>query len=600
MNITPNKLTIGQLFATTNERFVVPSYQRRYAWGRSQIGALFDDIDMLRDDDGHLFGMIILHTDYHTGGVNKPEVVDGQQRLTTLTILLRAIRDRFSKLKNEDKVQELDKMLSCSDLTGQRTPKLELGDLDNPDLLHLLAGDFAYTFTNSKIIGAYRDFEEWLSEYEPEDLLRFYFKLTNVAVIIRLDVGMAQDAYKLFETINNRGLRLSPTDIIKNFLLGHAAKIGPDVLADTKSLWSEIITNLDGIDSNDFFRQYMESILHARLSLNELVPEIKKYYMKHIEHADILGEFDYYASEPVFEDLDEEDDDIQDQDWLEEGLEEYAEDEDDGKMSLTEFLAKIRTTSAVYRKIALERFDNVKINRHIGYLNRILSKPTYIFLMHLLQRELPPNTVVQALKVLQTFMLRRHICESRTNQHDAIFATMMSKLDEPDIVSAIKEHLAEHLPSDDDFKLSFPRHKFKGVSIERAKYVLEILEYEKSGNTGELVVASANEVHLEHIIPQKITTQKSKQIFGDWEEYLGEGSSAKHKKYVNQIGNMTLLAEALNIQAYNNPFAKKKGSYRKSNFLITKELSEQNDFKFYHVDKRGDELAASAVRIWSF
>jgi hypothetical protein len=220
--------------------------------------------------------------------------------------------------------------------------------------------------------------------------------------------------------------------------------------------------------------------------------------------------------------------------------------------------------------------------------------------MHLLQRDLPPPTVIEVLKIIETFMLRRHICESRTNQHDAIFATMLSKLDGPDLVSAVKEHLREYLPTDQDFQLSFPKYKFKGVSAERAKYVLEMIEYERNGNTGELVVSSQSEVHLEHIIPQKIATYKSKTEFGDWEEYLGADGAAKHKKYVDLIGNMTLLAEALNIQAYNNPFAKKKGSYRRSSFLITKELADQNDFKFYHVDRRGEALAERAVTIWSF
>jgi len=76
---------------------------------------------------------------------------------------------------------------------------------------------------------AYNNFSQWLGNFPSQELNHFFFTLTNMTVIIRLDVGKAQDAYKLFETINNRGLRLSPTDIIKNFLLGHAAKIGANV-----------------------------------------------------------------------------------------------------------------------------------------------------------------------------------------------------------------------------------------------------------------------------------------------------------------------------------------------------------------------------------
>ena len=103
MDITPNKLSISQLFATRNEQFLVPSYQRRYAWGYNQIKALYDDIRMLKEGDGHLFGMIILHSELHVGGLNKPELVDGQQRLTTLAILLKVIQQLFKNMGNKDK-----------------------------------------------------------------------------------------------------------------------------------------------------------------------------------------------------------------------------------------------------------------------------------------------------------------------------------------------------------------------------------------------------------------------------------------------------------------------------------------------------------------
>ena len=112
-------------------------------------------------------------------------------------------------------------------------------------------------------------------------------------------------------------------------------------------------------------------------------------------------------------------------------------------------------------------------------------------------------------------------------------------------------------------------------------------------------MSSSEEVHLEHIIPQTINTKKSKEEFGDWITYLGNKSEAKHKKYVNYIGNMTLLGESLNVQASNNPFGKKKSCYKKSSFLITQDLGNSTDFKFSHVDKRGEHLTEIALKIWN-
>lgn len=592
MNITPNKLSIAQLFATPNEQFIVPSYQRRYAWGYPQYLALFEDIDMLKESDGHLFGMVILHTSLHTAGLNQPELVDGQQRMTTLVILLKAIRDVFKELGKHEKAVELDNMLSCKGLDDIKKPKIRLGELDNQDVENLLTHHNIDSVSNENIKNAYRSYKQWLLEKESfEEVNKFYFKLTNIAVIIRLDVGMAQDAYKLFETINNRGLRLTPTDIIKNFLLGHAAKITVDnTLEKVKNLWSEIIINLDGIDTDDFLRHFMCATLNRRISLSKLVFEFKKYYLKNIKHAELLGEYDYYE----YDFVEDEDDDTD---------EENEKENNDSKISLIDFLIELKDLSDTYRKITKTVFSDVKINRKVKNLNDILSKPSYIFLMYFLKDDTySQKEKLDVLQFFESLMLRRHICESRTNENDDIFSKLVAFIGDTNILSEIKSFIyeSEFMPDDEDFSLSFPKYQFKGKLIDRAKYILATSEYHLRGNTNELVIASYGEVELEHIIPQTIDTKKSKEEYGDWEGYLGGNAIAKHKKHVHLIGNMTLLGESLNIQAYNNPFAKKKNSYKKSNLLITSELGNLNDFKFGNVIKRGETYSELALKIWKY
>ena len=130
------------------------------------------------------------------------------------------------------------------------------------------------------------------------------------------------------------------------------------------------------------------------------------------------------------------------------------------KISINDLLRKLKETSKTYRKIALGQFDDAKINRHVGYLNKILSTPTYIFLMHFLQKDLPVNTAVEVLKKIEAFMLRRHICEMRTSEHDDIFAKMLHILDSDEIIDAVKKHLVEHFPTDEDFSIS-PKSLFQ-------------------------------------------------------------------------------------------------------------------------------------------
>jgi len=602
MNLTTNKLSIAQLLATPNEQFCVPSYQRRYAWKWQQYLALFEDIDMLKENDGHLFGMIILHTSFHTGGLNKPELVDGQQRMTTLIILLKALETVYRRKKKTEKADEIKKMIFCKGLDDVQRPKIELGDLDNDDIVLLLNNGDEQKITNLKISDAYYDFCERLDDMEPDEMNKFFFKLTNIAVIIRLDVGMAQDAYKLFETINNRGLKLTPTDIIKNFLLGHAAKIQEDnTLERVKKLWSSIIINLDGIDSDDFLRQFMCSILHRKITMSTLEYYFKDYYIDNVDKTELLGEYEYYKDDEETED-DENESETEENLDLKQEVRKAPKEKKEPKYTIITFLEYLEALSKIYKSLCFAKSDNIKIDRHLSNLNKILSKPSYIFLMHFFNsKKYSEKEVISILKLMETLMLRRHICERRTSENDDIFAKMVPLIESEDLKSAILEYLneGEDMPSDNEFEENFPKHQFKGRLIDRAKYVLETIEYYIRGNTSELVVSSGEEVHLEHIIPQTINTKKSIQEFGDWQTYLGDRSVVKHKKYVNYIGNMTLLGESLNIQAYNNPFAKKKNSYRKSNFKITQELADKNDFKFINVDKRSEQLTALALKIWN-
>ena len=94
MKITPTSLTINQLFGALNEQYVIPTYQRRYSWNEKQIMELIEDVGLIEDADTHLLGSIVCLAGHHSAGVNRLELVDGQQRLTTIAILLECIRQR--------------------------------------------------------------------------------------------------------------------------------------------------------------------------------------------------------------------------------------------------------------------------------------------------------------------------------------------------------------------------------------------------------------------------------------------------------------------------------------------------------------------------
>ena len=532
-------------------------------------------------------------------GINTLELVDGQQRITSLTILLKVVQERFKHLKESDIVKEIESYLICKGIDRKLRTKVLLGDLDNPDYIKLMKNEERDLIKNQNLIYAYDYFSDRLSDYSNDKLNEFYFKLLNNVKVIRLDIDQAKDAYKLFETINNRGLRLSPTDIIKNFLLGHASTFSEETLQKVRDNWKHIIINLDGIDTDDFFRQYMSSILKRKVTKSKLIDQFKRHYLNKVEDADKLPEYQLYSDIEIENDDDEIKSELSDSN---DNLQVDFEQDQNGnsklkKISITIFSQLLKEASIIYSKMLNRKFINGKINQHLFNLQRIKSFPSYILLLDIFQRKLKENIIIGLLKQIEVFMLRRHICEYRTGELDDIFSNLV-KISNENITEEIRKQLSKHLPSDYDFEGKFLLHSYKG-NANRAKYVLEMLEYDLIDDKGEYVLNTGNEVHLEHVIPQTINTKKSKRDYGNWEKYLGAGSLDMHKDYIHRIGNLTLLGQKLNIVASNNPYKAKCKEYKKSNIKITLSIADQfHEFRFTEIEKRSKDLAKIAHNIW--
>lgn len=614
MKITPSPLTISQLFSSKNEQFYVPAYQRRYAWTVKQLSELFDDINLLKENDTHLLSTVVFLTENHTAGVNQLEVVDGQQRLTSIAMLLKVLQDKFNAIDQKDTANEIKGFLKCVGIDRKEKNKLLLGELDNPDYIKILENNDLYevwdeddelvddevsdkknafedSIINRRLLDAYYYFNEWI-ELHCKDVNMFYYKLINNLMVIRLDIGFAKDAYKLFETINNRGLRLSPTDIIKNFLLGNASIAGEEVVQKVRENWQSLIVKLDGINTDDFFRQWLSGKLTRKVSISRLIDEFKTYYMIIVKEAELLSSYHFYQElEDDLEDVvDEKEGAGTPDNIIESGIK--------PKMDIVEFSGYLKFEADIYAKIIHQGFANSKINERLENLRMIKSIPSYIFLLNLFQRKLEDKALLRILQCIETFMLRRHICEYRTSEFDDIFSKMV-ELPNNDLENLVAKRLGELLPSDEEFEGKLSQYKFKG-NFERAKYILKNIEYKIINSKREFTINDGNDVHLEHIIPQTIDTKKAIKEYGDWIAYLGDKAKEKHHLYVHMIGNFTLIGGELNIKASNNPFLKKKNAYKESKLKITQTVAENySSFKYKQVEERSKELAKIAVEIWS-
>lgn len=571
MKITPTSLSVSQLLSTESEQFTIPAYQRRYSWQDKQVKELFDDINHLEPGDTHLLGSIVCLTGDYSAGTTNLELVDGQQRTTTIMLFLDAIEDRLRETGNEEDAQTIAKMVHSKDYTGTKSKKLVLGDLDNKDFARVVDGQELDEVVNNNLLKARKLIGELIGKLDTDEFNQFRYKFINQAYIIRLDVAQAKDAFKLFETINNRGLSLSPTDIIKNFLLGNASIISGETLESVKEDWTKIVLSLDGIDMDNFFRQYMAGKTGQKVTQTRLIDTFKTYYAQNIEEGETLREY-------------------------EEFVEAVEESKATSKQDLKEFVKTLRLAADTYRQIQTAAFADDEINRRLINLKKIRSVASYTFILNLMQRSnVTTKDILEILRMIEIFMLRRNVAEYRTSELEDIFVAL-TKLSDENIIANTKKIFADNMPSDEEFETRLQKHVFKGQLEARAKYMLEYLGYGTLSPT-EMVIKSHRAVELEHIMPQTIDTKKAKQELGDWVSYLGQDVTL-HAEYLAKLGNLTMLGKKLNIVASNNPYESKRVEYAKSEIAMTKALASIEVWGMKQIDDRTEELTRKATALW--
>ncbi|MHC4880583.1 MAG: DUF262 domain-containing protein [Planctomycetota bacterium] len=597
MNINPTSLKVSQLLGSRDEQYMIPAYQRRYSWREKQLWELVEDITLLDGTDTHLLGSIVCLTRSHAAGINKLELVDGQQRLTTISILLHCLRDRLVSMNGTDEAQELTSLLTAKALGGKPEPKIVLDSIDATEFSQLTRSVQIDQPENPNLARAFELYREWVGGQKLPQLGTFIYRLLNQALVIRLDVSDAKDAFKLFETINNRGLRLSPADIIKNFLLGNAARFEGEALELARLRWAELLVALDGVSSEAFFRYFLSAILKRRVRQSDVIAQFKFIFMKQVVEASQLPDRHYYLrDDDVSDDLDPDDD----ADDSNEGIEDEGLELSSSLMPMAfeQFLERLVQCGRAYGEIVRANTGNSAIDRHLRNLQKIKSMQTYGFLMYLRVSGCDDKQFQRILKLTESFMLRQHICRKRSSENETVFAKLCD-VDAKSADAGTREIYRQFVAGDERFQEEFAQTTFKPGVIDRARYCLEQFELARHGEWSELQVSGTDLVEVEHIVPKKIKTKKAKDEFGDWVSYLGARAEAKHLQYVNRIGNLTLFAGPLNKAVSNNPYHRKTPAYRSSGLTITNELASlYPEFGFDQIDERSAALATEAVRIW--
>lgn len=551
MSIDTKRLSIGKLLGSVNEIFRIPLYQRPYNWGINQWNDLWEDLIRLEGDETHFLGSIITISQERQNGFVYFEVVDGQQRLTTILILLTVIRD-LAEVMDKDRASYINNYFLKSSTIDEIDAKLILGRKDNKTFKKLVEKRTNWDeLKNETIIQAYYFFREKLQDIRVQ-WQNIYTRMLDSLDLVLMVTDSYYDAFRLFETLNNRGLSLSSVDLIKNYLLSKFAA-NESVLEECIEIWDSIIENIEDIESfrHDkvrFFRHYLFSIESGVVP----IPKLYAKYQKLIDTSDNLLN--------TIEDI-----------WLK---------------------------SEMYLKLYNGIIGIKEVDDRLKTLVRIEATTSYPLLLKCLSEKLNKGQLIHILEAIEVFTLRRSICNLSTRDIDRIYNHLALEAftrEKPD--SYIVEYLKKRAPTDNEFYLKFQNRDFSRNA--QTKYILEMIENELTNNTKEKMISVRTDVHIEHIMPREIVRKIGKEVDYSWQRELGSRAS-EYLMYVNRIGNLTLLGSELNITASNFPFLEKKKKYEQSIIMLTKEVCQEDKWTFEEISIRSAYLAGIAKKIWNF
>lgn len=567
---------------------IVPSFQRPYKWGKDQIEEFFDDVfkpidwskgvSSLSDDgESHYMGAVVLcknDKDYL--------ILDGQQRLTTIALILAHIKARLKQCANseDDKIR---KAMAVEFRLFRETPgtsecdspiirpqeeddKIFIQILKSAKLEIPLESDLNGVSVSQKksnrllkkraMFKAYKDIKEFVQQYIVKAASGFKIdefkaldfaasRLYNRLLFVVIEAHNESAAFRLFETLNDRGLDLSAADLIKNNLFTIAKKSEGRELVKQK--WEQV-SDLIGSDLVSFLRTF--------------------WLMKH-DFVRKDGLFDAYKKE----------------------LSKRINDEN----FLTQFLVLLIKSAENYNEISQPQIDS-DIYHEVGMLNDLGAKTCRPMLLAIKLHR--PHLFPSVAEIVESLTIRWMIAGKVFNVLETTYAKIAVLISESfeeqkedsAIITIIKSELNKlDVPDDQMFSLAFQKYEVPRTS-RAVRHILCRINEELS-QTSEFI-ADSTSVHIEHIFPQEPSPEALEQ---------SEITDEESEDYSSKIGNITLLDAKINMSLKNKPFLTKLNAekgYKKSRLAINDNLKTKNSWKKVDIDDRTLFYANLAVKIW--
>lgn len=559
--------TLNKLL-NTSRQFIVPIFQRNYSWQKSQYEQLWFDIlraSKFKEKQNHFIGSIV-YIDMGTpaGRPQQLLLIDGQQRLTTISILLCAIKDYVQKFNLETKLINLAKIknqfLYNSDEIDEDRYKLLLNVQDKETYIKLIDNTiFTVNKPATNIIKCYEFFYERIEDFikqhgQIDEIYAGIFKLSLVSISLDKDSDNPQ---MIFESMNSTGKDLSQTDLLRNYLLMDLTPEKQTRLYKTywkpmEELFGEDIYKNDVNKFDYFIRDFLtlKSDTGYICKINNVYENFKRYYLdNNCEKFAVLRDLFTYAKYYACIDL-------------------LQEKDDELKLYWQEFK---KLDSHVVYPFLLKLYDD--------YSRQILIKEDF----------------KKILQVVISYLWRRAICEIPTNSLSKTFATLYQAVDKEDYVNSVIKAFVfkssyKRFPSDYEVREKLQTKDIYHFRLR--KYLLEALEnyYHK-----EPIDLNTANYTIEHIMPQNIEHNLS------WQQILGEDWQEVHSLYLHTLGNLTITG--YNAEMSNKSFWEKvngESGFKHSHLKLNESIAQCDVWNKKAIQRRTNILTDIILKIWKY
>lgn len=523
-------------------QYLVPLFQRQYSWQQKQWKTLLEDLVFLYNDTSsrvHFFGSIVIMPESSTLiGVNKYILIDGQQRLTTLIIILAILRDIALESGDDQFAEETnDTFIVNRYKQGLEYYKLLPTQADREELKAII--DRKHSADESLIRKCYIYFYEKITKYG-FDFQKFRDVISNRLSMVGITLDTSDNPYKVFESLNAKGMELSHADLIRNYFF---MKIP---IENQKSYFDDYwlpMQNRLGAKLTEFIRHYL------MMSGN------------FIRQSDVYNE-------------------LRDKVSIE---------------NAKEYLIELAKTSFYYEMLLNpEKESDARISRQLQRLNIIEVTTAYPLLLSYYiaykKEEVNLDDFYKSLNILESFLIRRFVCGFATNQLNKILTPLTNTLRTnyyKNYLQGISELLAgKQFPSDYIFRKAIVDNKLYGAGNkqQKTKLILESIE-ESLGHKEKLIFSN---ISIEHIMPQTLNDKWKKELGDDW--------AVTHDNYLHTLGNLTLTA--YNSELGNLTFKEKSATYKNSHLELNAYFVDKQFWDKNEIIKRGNHLADKMISIW--